>query len=345
MDYNLCMADESFPSLFDESGEAFERMAKENGKRTWSARKLMASLGYEKWAAFKKIIDKAMAACALLGIRIFDHFAPATYQINGKEVEDYALSRFACCMTALNGDSSNRAVAAAQAYFVSLAEFIADQRIEHAESMDRLAIREEISEREITLSETAAAAGVESYADLRIAGYLGMYEMDYQTLRRMRGLSSTPKRSLLDFMGKDELAANLFRLTLTEGRIRKEKPRGQWPLEKVARDVGRRVRRTMHEETGFFPEELPTAQDIREVRKGLKRAGNEFAPLDDLNRQREIEEQTMNELLPLRSEDAVPGCSLCAAGDPSSHNGSPHCTSGSLASGGTVAHCKCDQCY
>lgn len=345
MVYNLCMPSDALPVLFEESGESFERMAKENGKRTWSARKLMTALGYEKWPTFKKVIEKAISACALLGVAVFDHFAPCKEIVDGREVDDFSLSRFACCMTALNGDSSNRFVAAAQAYFVSLAELLADQRIEHAESMDRLAIREEISDREVTLSETAARAGVESYSKMRMAGYVGMYNMDYGSLRGFRGLSDLPKRSLLDFMGKDELAGNLFRLALTEGRIRRENASGQAPLEKIATDIGRRVRRTMHEETGLYPEQLPKAQDIREVRKGLKSASREFAPIDDLKAQRMIEERTMQEMLPPPSPDAVTGCPLCAGGDPAPHYGSPNCTSGSLASGGTVAHCKCDYCY
>lgn len=150
-------------------------MAKENGKRTWSARGLMQVLGYDKWPTFKKVVEKAIGACALIGIPVFDHFSPATAVLDGREIEDYALSRFACSMTALNGDSKKPNVAAAQAYFVSIAELLAEQRIEHAESMDRLTIREEISEREIMLSETAAAAGVDNFASLRVAGYIATW--------------------------------------------------------------------------------------------------------------------------------------------------------------------------
>lgn len=333
------------PLNFDEDGEVFEGLAKENGKRTWSARGLMPALGYDKWPVFKKVVEKAIAACALLGIPVFEHFSPSSTLINGREVEDFTLTRFACCMTALNGDSTNRNVAAAQAYFVSLAELLADQRIEHAESMDRLAIREEISEREITLSQAASSSGVDDYARFRVAGYLGMYEMDYQSLRKLRGVSEKPKRSVLDFMGKDELAGNLFRLALTEGRIRKEGTKGQFELERVAKEVGRKVRNTMHEETGVYPEQLPTAQDIRELRKGLKKAGDKFAPIDDMNSHRLAEEATMRGMLPDRSEDAVEGCPGCAGGSPASHGGSKNCKSGSIASGGSVAHCMCEFCY
>jgi DNA-damage-inducible protein D len=248
-------------------------------------------------------------------------------------------------MTALNGDSKNKNVAAAQAYFVSLAEMFAGYGIEHVESMDRLTIREEISEREITLSQTAARSGVGNYASFSMAGYVGMYEMDYQAIRQLRNVSDKPKRSMLDFMGKDELAGNLFRLALTEGRIKKEGTRGQVPLERVAREVGKRVRQTMHDETGVYPEQLPTGQDIKEIRRGLKRAGKDFLPLDDMDAARKAEQLFLAENIPESLPDAIPGCSECAGGNPCPHHGSVNCKSGSIASGGSVPHCNCNFCY
>lgn len=341
------MADERLPAIFDEDGEVFESLAKENGKRTWSARRLMTVLGYENWPSFKKVVDKAMAACVLLGVPVFDHFSKSVLITpEGKETEDVALSRWACCMTALNGDSSKRNVAVAQAYFVSIAETFAGHAIEHAESMDRLAIREEITEREVTLSRTAARAGVEDYGRFNIAGYVGMYEMDYQSLRKLRNVSDKPKRSPLDFMGKDELAGNLFRMAMTEGRIKKEGTCGQKPLERVASQVGKRIRNTMYEETGRYPEELPTAQDIRQIRKGLKRAGKEISSvLDDVDGERRAEQLYLEQTRPDIAPDAVPGCSECAGGNPARHYGSASCKSGSIASGGDVPHCTCEFCY
>ncbi len=340
------MADVPAPLRFDADGATFESLAKENGKRTWSARRLMSALGYDNWPAFKKVIDKAISACALLGVPVFDHFSPVAFTTaEGKQVEDYSLSRFASGMVALNGDSKNQNVAAVQAYFVSIAEAFTGLGIEHAESMDRLAIREEISEREITLSQTAARSGVESYQNFSMAGYLGMYEMDYQEIRRLRGVSDKPKRYVLYFMGKDELAGNLFRLALTEGRIKRENTRGQANLERVAHDVGRRVRNTMHEETGLYPEELPTTQDIRELRKSLKQAGKALLPFDDIEANRTAEQKFIERQLPELPLDAVPGCSKCSGGDLAAHSGSPFCQSGSIASGGNVAHCHCEFCY
>jgi DNA-damage-inducible protein D len=340
------MADETLPLIFDEEGTAFESLAQENGKRTWSARRLMAALGYDNWPVFKKIIDKAIAACALLGVQIFEHFSPAKFENeSGRELEDFTLSRFACGMISLNGDSKNRNIAAIQAYFVTLAEVFSGQTIQHAESMDRLAIREEISDREVTLAATAARAGVTDYGKFTVSGYVGMYETDYQELRRLRSVSDKPRRSILDFMGKDELAGNLFRLAMTEGRIRKENTKGQVPLERVARNVGQTVRHMMHEQTGFYPEQLQTAQDIKEVRKGLKTAGKGLLPIDDLDAARSAEQNFLTAHTPEQNPDAVPGCAECAGGNPAPHFGSSSCKSGSLASGGDIAHCICEFCY
>ena len=331
-------------ALFDENGETFECRAITNGSRYWSARDLMTVLGYDDWASFKKVINKALSACALMNIEVFTMFVPNDQIVDGRTVEDFKLTRFACFMTALNGDTKKPNVAAAQAYFVSIAESVMDFGIQHAESMDRMFIREEISEREVLLSATATTFGVEKLGIFRAAGYRGMYDMPYQTLRELRGLHGT-NRSLLDFMGKDELAGNLFRLTLTDGRLRREQPSGQIAAEHIAEQVGRTVRRTMIDQTGVAPEELPTAQDIKEVRRGLKKAGKGFAPLNDVDGQRVIEAQAMQEMLPERSDDAVPGCPECAVGSAVPHDGSPDCTSGSIASGGTKAHCICEYCY
>jgi DNA-damage-inducible protein D len=346
--YNKCaMPDdpsslEIAPFSFGNGGDVhFEKLAKANGTRYWFARDLMRAMGYESWSEFTKSINRAVAACTTLNINVAENFVQHKRNVNGKNVDDFKLTRFACCLTAMNGDPKKPYVAAAQAYFIALAEVLQDVRLP-AETVDRIIIREEISDREITLNEAAAAAGVEFYARFQNAGYRGMYNMEYMALKQMKGIPDL-KRSLLDFMGKDELAGNLFRLTLTEGRIRKENARGQRNLEDIAEQVGRRVRRTMIEETGVRPEEIPIAPDIKTVRRGLRDAQKGFEQLDDLEAQRMCEAETIAEL-PAASREIVPDCPECAAGSPYAHFGSSQCTSGSLASGGKVAHCSCDYC-
>ena len=172
--------------------------------------------------------------------------------------------------------------------------------------MDRLISRGEISEREVTLSRTAAAAGVESYPRFQNAGYRGMYNMDLADLKRVKQMPD-PTRTLFDFMGKDELAANLFRLTLTEGRIKREGTRGQSNLEHVAQDVGRKVRNTMIDETGIRPEVLPIAPDMKLVKKGLKGTTRSFAAMDDLSTQRDNEKAFLASIAEAPNKRLFPG--------------------------------------
>lgn len=105
-----------------------------------------------------------------------------------------------------------------------------------------------------------------------------MYNMDLNQIRQKKGVPNG--RSPLDFMGKTELAANLFRLTQTDEKIRNEDVRGQKPLEKAAEHVGKEVRSTMQKLSGTRPENLPPAQDIKEVQKGIKRSQKEYQKLD-----------------------------------------------------------------
>jgi DNA-damage-inducible protein D len=177
----------------------------------------------------------------------------------------------------MNGDVRNPRVAQAQAYFITMAEAFR-QYVHEAENVERVLVRNELSDREKALSGTASAHGVENYAFFQNAGYRGMYNMDMSQIRRRKGVPSG--RSPLDFMGKTELAANLFRLTQTEEKIRNEDLRGQRPLERAAEHVGKEVRDTMIRLSGTRPESLPPAQDIKTVRQELKRSQKEYNKLD-----------------------------------------------------------------
>lgn len=327
-------------TLFDEAGESFESLAKTNGSRYWYARDLMRMLGYDSWATFKKIINKAIGVCTSTGIAVAENFIQFPRKMDGKQVEDFKLTRLACCLTSMNGDSKNPNIAVAQMYFAALDQVLHDSLL-RPDSMDRIVTQEEVSEREITLSKTAAAAGVVHYGSFQNAGYRGMYNMDLRDLKALKGIPDL-KRSLLDFMGKDELAGNLFRLALTEGRIKKEETRGQANLEHVARQVGARVRNAMIEETGIRPEKLPIALDINVVKKNLKGTVKEFDKLDDLNQERKYEEEAMAQL-ETAPPDYFADCPGCVSGD-TSHSGSAYCAAGALASGGTITHCNCEHC-
>jgi len=267
---------------FTDDGELFESRGISNGGRTWFARDFMHMLGYESMQAFEQAINRAIGTCTTLGIAVLENFQQCTREIEGVQSSDYKLSRFACYLVAMNGDPRKRQVAQAQVYFARLAD-AARQFIQSAQDVERVQIRDEISGRERGLSSTAMKAGVMDYALFQNAGYRGMYNVDLSKLKAMKRLPDT-SRSLLDFMGKRELAGNLFRITETEARLKNEGVRGQGPAEHVAHEVGRKVRDVMIQNGGTRPELLPLAGDIKNVRKGLKRTAKELKKLDKLKK-------------------------------------------------------------
>jgi DNA-damage-inducible protein D len=273
------MADPRQFSLFhlEEDRPSFESLGKENGGKYWFARDFMRMLGYESFQAFQKQINKAIATCTALNIPVVENFTQVQRHIGSDLVADIKLTRFACYLVAINGDVRKQEVAAAQAYFVTMAEAFR-QYIEGTDQVERVQIREEISERERSLSAVAHSAGVEQYQFFQNAGYRGMYSMDLRDLRMVKGVMEG--RSVLDFMGRQELAANLFRITQTEAKIEKEGIQGQQRLERTAYGVGKTVRDTMIELSGTPPEQLPRVDDIKTVKGNLKHARREFGKID-----------------------------------------------------------------
>ncbi len=271
--------DSSAENLFhlEPNGHGFESLAQQEGFKFWWASDMARLMGCESLDAFRKPINKAMIACDALGVPLVENFVQERRVVDGHEQLDFRLSRFACYLAAMNGNVNNPRVAQAQAYFVTFAE-ACRQYLERGENAERVGLRADLSDRERSLSGVAQDAGLLDFAIFQNAGYRGLYNMDLARLRQLKGVPDS--RTPLDFMGKEELAANLFRITQTEAKIRKESRRGQQALERTAEEVGRRVRQTMQEISGNQPEELPPAEDIRVVRKKLKSAQREFRKMD-----------------------------------------------------------------
>jgi len=265
---------------FDEGSGTFEDFGSSNGIRFWFASDLARFLGYESLATFRKAINKAMAACATLDIPVEENFVPVKKE-DGRQ--DLKLSRFGCYLAAMNGDVKKPEVAKAQAYFAAMAETVRHY-LQEVENVDRVLLRSEMSEREKSLAGVVKQAGVQGvgYALFQNAGYRGMYNMNLSDLKRVKGMSGD--KSLLDYMGKTEMAANLFRITQTEERIKNEGVKGQHNLEKTAEHVGRRVRATMHELSNTYPENLPISEDIKQVRNGLKKTQKRLLDIDKAKR-------------------------------------------------------------
>ncbi|MBK1709797.1 damage-inducible protein D [Marichromatium gracile] len=262
---------------FDDGRLAFDDLGHENGFRYWWASDLRHALGYESEPPFHKALNRAMSTCAALNINIIENFVQQEREIDGRRVADYRLSRFACYLVAMNADPRKPQVASAQAYFATLAEAFA-RYVEEAEDVERVLIRDDVSEREKLLHGAAKRAGVDNYAYFQSAGYRGLYNMNLKKLRALKGVPG--KRSPLDFMGKTELAANLFRITQTEEKLKADGIQGQRNAERTAESVGRKVRQTMIEISGTPPERLPSKADINEVRKSLKSTHRDLKKLD-----------------------------------------------------------------
>lgn len=255
---------------FDDDSTSFEVMARENGTRTWSARELQRLLGYKSWDSFKKVIDRAMTASLSANIPTAENFTLEKDVTGGTSASDFRLTKFGCYMVAMNGDAKKPEVGLAQAYFAAIAEQFQNY-IESAEDVERVVIRRQVSDREKDLSKTAQSHGVTDFALFRNAGYRGLYNMNLNDLKKHKNLPKKGSRTLLDFMGKRELAANLFRITETEAKIENEDIRGQKPLESAAHAVGREVRDMMTKQGGPAPEDLELTSDIRKVGIDLRK--------------------------------------------------------------------------
>ncbi len=259
----------------DFSGDNFENSSHENGFTFWFASDLMKLLGYENMGSFQKAINKAMTTCNTLNIPIMDNFLQVTQE--SRAGIDFKLSRFACYLTVMNADGKKPSVAMAQAYFATLAGAVHNY-LEEANRVERLVVREEVSERESSLSSVVHRSGVENYGFFQNAGYRGMYNQNIRQLKMMRSIPEN--KSLLDYMGKEELAANLFRITQTELKIKQDNIYGQAALENTAETVGRKVRNTMKEISGVLPEQLTPQEEIKVVKSHLKARSKEIKALD-----------------------------------------------------------------
>ncbi|MEH6565588.1 MAG: BRO family protein [Halopseudomonas sp.] len=265
---------------FDDSRPHFDSLCRKNGMTFWYARDFMKMIGYQSFSSFNKAVQKAIGACTTLGIDVLENFQQVEREIDGKMERDYKLSRFACYLSAMNGDTKKPEVARAQAYFAAIAESF-KRYIDQADEVERVLIRDEISQHEKSLSDAAHSAGVTKYYYFQNAGYRGMYNMNINELKEYKGLEGKDtKRTLLDFMGKQELAANLFRVTQTEAKLVNENIKGQKAAEHAAESVGRKVRETMISISGDTPESLALERDIKQVQGDIKSSSRDFKKLD-----------------------------------------------------------------
>ena len=239
------------------------------GAEYWSARDLYPLLGYDTWRRFETAIERAKIACTNMGEEVADHFAGAVKVIQaGKgaqmEVSDYALSRFGCYLTAMNGDPRKPEIANAQGYFA-----IQTRRMEQWDELrealsERVERRQQLTEANKRLNATAQVHGLErhSFGRLHDAGTRGLYGgRSVQDLKTTKGIGA--KEEFADRMGLEELAANLFVRTQTEAKVRNEEIAGTEAIVGAHYEVGAETRTVIERIGGTMPEELPAEPSIR----------------------------------------------------------------------------------
>ena len=241
----------------------------EYGMEYWYARDLQKVLEYNKWDNFYNVIEKAKEACKNSNNDISDHFADVGKMVEigsgtEREIEDIMLSRYACYLIVQNSDPRKEVVALGQTYFAiqTRKQELVEKFDELDESSKRLAIRNELKEHNKKLVAAAKDAGVETnldYAIFQNYGYMGLYGgMKAKEIHQRKGLKKG--QEILDHMGSTELAANLFRATQTEEKLRRDNINGKLKANLTHHEVGSKVRQTIKELGGTMPEDLPTPE-------------------------------------------------------------------------------------
>ena len=271
------------------SFEAIKHLS-EDGGEYWYARELATVLEYVQWRNFQKVLERAILACKNSGYGISDHFAEVSKTIEMpktalKQIVDYKLSRYACYLIVQNGDPRKEVIALGQTYFAiqTRRQEVADYFNQLDEDNKRLVIRGDIKQWNQMLAEAAHNAGVisnEEYATFQNAGYMGLYGgMKVEDIHRKKGLKKADK--ILDFMSSTELIANLFRISQTEEKLKKDKASTTDAANEIHFIVGREVRGTIERVGGTMPEDLPvpnkSISDVeREQLKKLKKNPNKL---------------------------------------------------------------------
>ena len=262
----------SKPLVFEQIKEVDE-----NENEFWGARKLSKILEYSEFRHFLPVVERAKDACKNSGQEIADHFEDYLEEIShGKGAkQDYPsikLSRYACYLIVQNADPTKEIVALGQTYFAVQTRLQEIRQMDEynrlsTEDQKRLFLRDEMKQHNIQLADAAKDAGViepVDYAIFQNHGYKGLYGgLDAKGIHTRKGLKKS--QQILDHMGSTELAANLFRATQTEEKLRKDKIRGKQKANLTHYEIGKKVRKTIEEIGGTMPENLPVADSIKKI--------------------------------------------------------------------------------
>ena len=251
----------------------------DEGKEYWYARELSKVLQYTEWRNFKKVINRAIISCENSNVIVNDHFVDVNKMVeigSGalREQDDYKLSRYACYLIAQNGDSRKKVIAEAQTYFAVQTR---KQELSEKEYMLLTEDEKRFYQRNLTrkgnysLNQTAKNAGVKNFDQFHNYGYKGLYNGETaDDIAKRKGLRY--REDILDNMGSEELADNLFRIVQTEAKLKKDKIKGETNANKTHYKIGRIVRNAIKEAGGTMPEDLPTPEkSLKELEKENKK--------------------------------------------------------------------------
>ena len=269
----------------DKTNKSFEdiKHIDENGVEVWYARELMPILQYSNWQNFEKIIDKAKISCQNSDISVLDHFTDVNKMVQigsgayRKQI-DYKLTRYACYLIAQNGDSRKKVIALAQTYFAVQTR---KQEISEKEYSMLTEDEKRFYQRDLTrkgnysLNQAAKKAGVKNFDKFHNSGYKGLYNGETaDDIAKRKGLRY--REDILDNMGSEELAANLFRITQTESKLKKDNIFTEKEANKTHYNIGKNIREVIAKNGGTMPEDLPKPKKSlkqleKENKKTLKR--------------------------------------------------------------------------
>ena len=255
----------------------------ENGNEFLGARKLSKILEYSEFRHFLPVIERAKEACLNSEQNIEDHFEDYLEMVSigsgaNRNMESIKLSRFACYLIVQNADPSKEVVAQGQTYFAIQTRLQEIQQMDDytrlsSEEEKRLFLRNELKKHNSQLAEAAKNAGVienMDYAIFQNHGYMGLYGgLDAKKIHAQKGLKKS--QHILDHMGSTELAANLFRATQTEEKLKRDNVKGKNNANKTHLEVGKKVRQTIKELGGTMPENLPVEESIKKIESKEKK--------------------------------------------------------------------------
>jgi DNA-damage-inducible protein D len=261
------------------------RRIDEHGNEYWSARDLSKVLEYSEYRHFLPVVERAKEACKNSGHHIPDHFVDILEMIGighgaERQFDSVKLSRYACYLIVQNADPSKEVIALGQTYFAVQTRLQEIRQMEEynalaSEDEKRLFLRSELRRHNSQLAETAHHAGVidaVDYAIFQNFGYKGLYGgLDAKAIHQRKRLKKS--QNILDHMGSAELAANLFRATQTEEKLKRENVKGKQEANQTHYEVGKKVRKTIRELGGTMPENLPSTESIKQVVRKLKSDG------------------------------------------------------------------------